>query len=751
MGYEYVLPQGSLGNILIFAPKNGAPTSKIKEGYQLNNMPQKQKKQPSMKHSKVALPPCQALVLDLLQTEPTSEYTLRKLYKHFKGKLSQESVKKATLALAQQGAIKQLSRERFAIPREAVYVIGKIDYVHPSYAYVVPEEGQDDVWVSKEDLLFALDKDVVKVLITRPKARAKHPVGKVVEIVKRSKATWVGRVEQKGQAVFVVPTSRRVYYDILVKPGNLQGAKQHDKVIVALIAAPTAYQHPEGKVIRVLGHAGEHEVEMHAIMAEFNLPTHFSAQVLAAAEAIPGAIPTSEVARRKDFRETLTFTIDPADAKDFDDALSLKKLPNGHYEVGIHIADVSYYIWEGSLIDQEAFERGTAVYLIDRTIPMLPERLANELCSLQPYEDRLAFSAVFELDAHGKLHQEWFGETIIHSDRRFTYEEAQQAIAQQEGDFHQALTTLNELAKELRAERFKQGAINFETTEVRLQLDGQGRPLSVLPKVSQDTHRLIEEFMLLANRRVALHVRRIKQGKHFPTFVYRTHDKPDLEKLGDFALFVKQFGYTLETSPQSLATSLNNLTAHMAGKPAANIVQSLAIRMMAKAMYTTEAKPHFGLAFQHYTHFTSPIRRYPDLMVHRLLKQYLQGQFKFDEQAYENQCQHASERERIAAEAERASIKYKQVELMQTLQGEVMEGVISSMMAWGIYIELVDTLCEGMVRLADMTDDYYVLDEKKFTLTGWQTKKMYCLGDLVKVKIKACDISKRTIDLLLVA
>lgn len=700
-----------------------------------------------MKHSKAVLPPNQALVLDWLQNEPTSDYTLHKLYKHFKGKLSKEDVKEATLALAQRGAIKQLSSGRFAIPREADYVIGKIDYVHPRYAYVVLGEGQDDVWVSKEDLLFALDKDVVKVLITQPKARAKHPVGKVVEIVERSKATWVGKVEHKGQAVFVVPTSKRMHYDILVKPGNLQGAKQHDKVIVAL----TAYQPPEGKVIRVLGHAGEHEVEMHAIMAEFNLPTHFTTPVLAAAEAIAEASPASEVARRKDFRKTLTFTIDPADAKDFDDALSFKQLPNGHYEVGIHIADVSYYIQEGSLIDQEAFERGTSVYLVDRTIPMLPEKLANELCSLQPHEDRLAFSAVFELDAHGKLHKEWLGETIIHSDRRFTYEEAQQAIVQQEGDGHQALSTLNKLAKRLRAERFKQGAINFETTEVKFHLDEQGKPLSVLPKVSQDTHRLIEEFMLLANKRVALHVRRIKQGKHFPTFVYRTHDKPDLEKLGDFALFVKQFGYTLETNPQSLATSLNNLTAHMAGKPAASIVQSLAIRMMAKALYTTEAKPHFGLAFQHYTHFTSPIRRYPDLMVHRLLKQYLQGQFKFDEQAYEKKCQHTSERERIAAEAERASIKYKQVELMQTLQGEVMEGVISSMMAWGIYIELVDTLCEGMVRLADMKDDYYVLDEKKFTLTGGQTKKMYCLGDLVKVQIKACDVDKRTIDLLLVS
>lgn len=708
-------------------------------------MPQKQKQQPATKYSKVSAD-YQALILDLLQANPANDYTLRKLYQDLQGKLSKDDIKETILALAKQGAIKPLRKGHFGLPRKASYVTGKVDYVHPSYAYVVTEAGQADIWVSKEDLLFALDKDVVQVLLTQQKTRAQHPVGKVVAILERSKTTWVGQVVRKGRAMFVVPTSKRMHNDILVKASNLQDAKQRDKVIVAL----TAYQPPEGKVIRVLGQAGEHETEMHAIIAEFDLPTHFPTQVLVAAEAIVGTIPGSEVARRKDFRKVSTFTIDPVDAKDFDDALSLAQLPNGHYQVGIHIADVSYYVPAGSPIDQEAFARGTSVYLVDRTIPMLPERLANELCSLRPQEDRLAFSAVFELDAHGKLHKEWFGETIIHSEKRFTYEEAQQTLVQQQDDFYQALTTLNKLAKALRAERFKQGAINFETTEVRFELDEQGKPLSVLPKVSQDTHRLIEEFMLLTNKRVALHVRRIKQGKRFPTFVYRTHDKPDLEKLGDFALFVKQFGYNLDTNLQSLSTSLNTLTARMAGQPIANTIQSLAIRLMAKALYTTKATPHFGLSFQHYTHFTSPIRRYPDLMVHRLLKQYLQGQLKFDEQTYEKLCQHASERERIAAEAERASIKYKQVELMQTWQGAVMEGVISSMMEWGIYIELVDTLCEGMVRMADMTDDYYVLDEKKFTLTGQRTKKVYHLGDFVKVRVKACDISQRTIDLELV-
>ena len=712
-------------------------------------MPQKQKKQPSTKNSKRLLAH-QAAVLKLLKANPGNEYTLRKLYPHLKHKFSKEEIQEAVLALTKQGTIKQLSRGRFTLLSEAVYVTGKVDYVNPSYAYIVTEEGEDDIWVSKENLRSALDQDVVRVLLSQLKARAKHPVGKVVAIVERSKTTWVGEVVQRGKAMFVVPTSKRMHDDILVKAKNLHGAQPHDKVIVELIATPTAAQPLEGKVTRILGQAGKHETEMHAIMAEFDLPTDLPAQVLAAAKAIAGTIPASEVARRRDFRKVPTFTIDPVDAKDFDDALSLAQLPNGHYQVGIHIADVSYYVPEGSPIDQEAFARGTSVYLVDRTIPMLPERLANELCSLRPQVDRLAFSAVFELDAHGKLHEEWFGETIIHSAKRFTYEAAQQALAHQQGDFYQELATLDKLAKTLRAERFKQGAINFETSEIRFELDGQGKPLRILPSVSQDTHRLIEEFMLMANKQVALHVRRIKQGKRRPTFVYRTHDKPDLEKLADFALFVKQFGYSIKTNLRSLPASLNALTARIAGQPMANVIQSLAIRLMAKALYTTKAKPHFGLAFQHYTHFTSPIRRYPDLIVHRLLKQYLQGQLKFDEQTYEKWCQHASERERVASEAERASIKYKQVELMQTWLGTVMEGVISSMMAWGLYIELVDTLCEGMVRLADMTDDHYVLDEKKFTLTGQRTKTVYRLGDVVKVRVKSCDINHRKVDLELI-
>jgi ribonuclease R len=714
-------------------------------------MAQKNKKEQASKNKEVTQPSYEALVLDLLKNSPSRAYTLSKLYKDFKGKFSQEAIRKAVLGLAEKGAIGQAHNGRFNISANPVYVVGRVDYVNPGYAYIVPEDNQEteDIWVKQEDLLNALDKDKVKVMITQQKEYKKHPVGKVVEILERAQNRWVGRVEQNGQTTFVVVESKRMHYDIYVSSKDLQGAKHNDKVLVELTAGPTAYKNPVGKIIQVFGPMGEHEVEMHAIMAEFNLPHTFPEEVSRQADGILTELPPSEIARRRDFRSALTLTIDPDTAKDFDDALSLQVLPSGNYEIGIHIADVSYYVPEDSIIDQEAFQRGTSVYLIDRTIPMLPDKLSNDLCSLKPHEDRPAFSAVFEMDAQGKLYHEWFGETVIHSNKRFTYEEAQGAIEDPQKSYHQELNILNQVAKQLRADRFKKGAINFETTEVRFQLDENGKPLSILPKINQDTHRLIEEFMLLANRRVALHVHRMKKAKPFPTFVYRTHDKPDLEKMGDFALFVKQFGYSIEPETGRIAQSINTLTARAAGKPEAHIIQTLAVRMMAKALYTTEPKPHFGLAFEHYTHFTSPIRRYPDLMVHRMLKKYLKGSFNFDQTAYEKKCRYASEREKVAADAERASIKYKQVELMQALQGEVLQGVISSMMDWGIYVELVDNLCEGMIRLADMTDDYYQLDEKRFKLVGQRTKKTYQLGELIKVRVKACDVSKRTIDLLL--
>lgn len=635
------------------------------------------------------------------------------------------------------------------------YIVGQVDYVNPAYAYIVPKESQEgeqgDIWVKQEDLLGALDKDLVKVLVLQKAKENKRSVGKVVEIIERNQAPIVGRLDRYGKHAFVIPDGRRMHYDIFIKEKALQGAKHNDKVIVKILDWPHGGKNPTGIIQEVLGQAGLHEVEMHAIMAEFGLSPCFPNQVTAESQAIPEAIPKHEIEQRRDFRKVPTLTIDPEDAKDFDDALSLRKLPNGHYEVGIHIADASYYVKEGSCLDQEALERGTSVYLVDRTIPMLPEKLSNELCSLNPHEDKLTFSAVFELDNRGKVQKEWMGATVIHSNKRFTYEEAQQVITQQQGSFYEELHVLNQLAKQLRAERFKQGAINFETVEVKFQLDAQGKPLCVVPKVWRDTHRLVEEFMLLANERVARRVSEMQQEKNLPTFVYRTHDDPDPDRLNDFWVFVKQLGYQGPTKQQSISHALNAILKATSETKEANIIQSLAIRTMAKAVYTSEDKRHFGLAFQHYTHFTSPIRRYPDIMVHRLLKQYLKGLFNADPQSYKAKCLHVSERERVAADAERASIRYKQVEFMQTLQGKVLEGIISGVTDWGIYVELVDNRCEGMVRLADMTDDYYELDEKGFKVVGKRFKRSYRLGDQIYVQIKACDLTKRTVGLNLVS
>ena len=710
------------------------------------------KKQPLIKNKPQHLSHYTKLLPGLMA--PHQAYTLRQLCQLLKAKghASEKEVKEALRELTKARKIESLHQERYALATVPHYMIGRVDHVNPAYAYIIAEgtsEEQEDVWVKQEDLLGALDKDLVKVVVRKQAKDGKRTVGNVVKIIERNRSPIVGRLVLRGKHVFGIPDGRRMHHDIFIKEKAPKGAKHNDKVVVKITGWPHGDKNPTGVIQEVFGQAGLHEVEMHAIMAEFGLSSCFPDKVRAEAKAIPEAMPVHEMERRKDFRAVPTLTIDPEDAKDFDDALSLRRLPNGHYEVGIHIADASYYVEEGSLLDDEALERGTSVYLVDRTIPMLPERLSNDLCSLNPHEDKLAFSAVFELDSQGKVHQEWLGETIIHSNKRFTYEEAQQVITQQRGNFYEELNVLNQLAKQLRTERFTGGAISFETVEVKFQLDAQGKPLRVVPKVWRDTHKLVEEFMLLANARVAKRVSEMQQGKNLPTFVYRTHDDPDPDRLNDFWSFAKQLGYQGNTQQQSLPYALNAILKAASGTAEANIIQSLAIRTMAKAVYTSEDKRHFGLAFQHYTHFTSPIRRYPDVMVHRLLKQYLKGQFNADPQSYEEKCRHVSERERVAADAERASVRYKQVEFMQALQGEVLEGIISGVTDWGIYVELVDNRCEGMVRLADMTDDYYELDAKGFKVVGKRAKKTYRLGDEVYVQIKSCDLTKRTVTLSL--
>lgn len=625
---------------------------------------------------------------------------------------------------------------------------GVLDHVSSRFGYVVIGEEHPDVFVRAKDLKTAVDGDTVSVSVL-PGKHGEHPEGKVVEVLKRKRNQFVGKIEVSGSYAFVVPDFRKLHQDFFVAGDHMKNAHSGDKVIIEVISWGDGSRNPEGTVVEVLGKAGEHEAEIHSIIAEFGLPMRFPPSVIDSSEKIADDISKTEIQSRRDFRDITTFTIDPEDAKDFDDALSFRKLDNGNVEVGVHIADVTHYVQPDSALEKEAVNRGTSVYLVDRTIPMLPERLSNELCSLRPHEVKLTFSAVFELNADAKIEKEWFGRTVIHSDRRFSYEEAQKVLDTGHGDYADELKALNQLALKLRDKRFAAGAVNFETTEVKFQLDERGRPLAVIPKVRKDAHKLIEEFMLLANRQVARFVFFKNKGRDRNTFVYRVHDHPDEQKIHDFAVFAKKFGYRLDLNTQALSKSLNTLMHDIEGKPEQNVLEQVAIRAMAKAKYTTDPKGHFGLGFDHYTHFTSPIRRYPDMMVHRLLQHYLDNGKPVERKSYEDKCLTASELEKRAADAERASIKYKQVEYMTYAEDKMYEGLISGVTEWGIYAEIIETRCEGMIRMSDLDDDYYEYDEKNYRIVGRRRKKTFTLGDHIRVRVKKTDIDRRLIDLVL--
>ncbi len=688
-------------------------------------------------------------VLNLLNESPGKSYSVRQLAKELqiRGKRHKDNLLELLFRLQDDKKISS-TRNKFKSNQKPNTHVGTVDFVNPRAAFLLSEGFDQDPKVRVEDLNFALDGDLVEFYITSKPGR--QPRAKVERIISRKRTSFVGRIEMSAKYAFVIADSRKMHYDIFVKGSDLNGANQKDKVIVEITEWHGRDRKPEGKVVRVLGKAGENNAEIHSIMAEFGLPFSFSEKIEKVAANIPEAISAGEIKKRRDFRNKITFTIDPADAKDFDDALSVEKLKNGNYEIGVHIADVSHYVREDDLLDKEAIDRATSVYLVDRTIPMLPEKLSNGLCSLRPKEDKLTFSAVFELNENGKIVKEWFGRTIIHSDRRFTYEEAQEVIETTSGDFTAEILLLNDLAKKLKQERFKKGAINFETTEVKFKLDSDGKPLGVIPKVRKDAHKLIEEFMLLANKRVAHFIYNLHNTKDKYTFVYRTHDNPDPEKLSNFSVFAQKFGHRIQLGDNGVSKILNGLMDEIEGKPEQNVLQSLAIRTMAKAKYTTEAKGHFGLAFDHYSHFTSPIRRYPDVMVHRLLQHYLLNGKPANREEYEQKCEHSSEMEKRAAEAERASIKYKQVEFMQNTEQEEFDGIVSGVTEWGVYVEITETKCEGMVKISDLTDDYYEFDEKNYCVVGSRNKKTITLGDQVRVSIKSTDIDRRTIDLLFV-
>ncbi len=631
---------------------------------------------------------------------------------------------------------------------------GIVDHVNPRFAFIICEDFEDDVKISASHLGNAFDGDEVSFSILPGRRKGPRAEGQVVEILKRKREEFVGLIDIKDTYAFVIPDNKKIHGDIFIPIEKIKDAKSGQKVIAKIVEWPSKDKNAVGVITEVLGDAGTNDVEMHAILLEYDLPYDFPRKVIEASENIPSNITKDEIANRKDMRETTTFTIDPVDAKDFDDALSIKHISKlgdeSLWEIGIHIADVSHYVTPGSVLDKEAFKRATSVYLVDRVVPMLPERLSNELCSLRPNEDKLTYSAVFQITDGGVVKNQWFGRTITHSDKRFTYEEAQEVLDKGEGPFHEELVTLNKIAHQLRDQRFKKGSIKFESTEVRFELNEKGEPLSVVPKERGDTHKLIEDFMLLANKRVAQFIHSKKPDPPELTFVYRIHDNPNPDRLLNFSNFAKTFGYGLKLDDGNIASELNKMVDELEGKPESRVLTDLAIRSMAKAKYSTENIGHFGLAFPFYTHFTSPIRRYPDVMVHRLLEMYLNGAESQSKKYYEDLCEHCSTREKLAADAERASIKYKQVEYMERVIGEEFEGIVTGITDWGLFVEVNETRCEGMVRISTMEDDVYIADLDNFRLIGNNNKKIIRFGDTVKVRVDACNLGNRTIDLTLV-
>lgn len=649
--------------------------------------------------------------------------------------------------LHESGYLEQLARGKYRLRTRGGTITGQVDMQPTGYAYVHSDEAETPVYVSARNLMHAMAGDKVRVhLFARRKGHDQE--GEVVEILERSRKTWVGTLEISRNYAFLIPTGK-ASFDIFIPAENLGGAKNGQKAVAEITEWPANAKNPVGIITEVLGDAGVHETEMHAILAEYELPRRFPEKVEKAAEKIPEEIPEAEYGRRRDFREVTTFTIDPADAKDFDDALSLRPLDNGNYEVGIHIADVTHYVKPGTLLEEEAYERGTSVYLVDRVVPMLPEKLSNGVCSLRPREDKLCFSAVFEITPEATVLHEWFGKTVINSDRRFSYEEAQEIIETGKGDLAGEILMFNTLAEKLREQRFRGGAIAFDRVEVKFNIDENGKPLSVYFKESKEANKLVEEFMLLANRKVAELFGKGGDKKSPRVFVYRIHDRPDAEKLENFNNFIHKFGYGIQTvTPRGVAESMNQLLGNVRGKKEQNVVEMLAIRAMAKAEYSVRNIGHYGLAFDYYTHFTSPIRRYPDMMVHRLLEKLLEGGRSSHTGDYAEMCRHSSEMESRAANAERASVKYKQVEFMQDHIGEIFAGVISGVTDWGLYVELENKI-EGMIPVSQLDDDFYIFDEKNYLIRGRHTGRTFQLGDPVKVKIWRTNLEKKQLDFLL--
>ena len=669
--------------------------------------------------------------------------------------------------------IKETDRGKFTINQDRKYHIGTLDLTTNSNGYFICDDFENDIFIPSINLNKALHKDTVKVY-TYNKRGSKKLEADVVEVLERAKTEFVGVLQLNKNFGFVIPDDNKMYADLFISQNKINGAEDGDKVVATLTDWPSNSKNPFGKITQVLGKPGDHNTEMHSILVEYGLPYEFPKEVEAEAENLPIEITKEEIAKRRDMRSDLTFTIDPKDAKDFDDALSFTKLENGNYEIGIHIADVSHYLQEKTILDDEAYDRATSVYLVDRVVPMLPEMLSNGVCSLRPNEEKLTFSAVFEINEKAQIVKKWFGRTVTYSDQRFTYEEAQAIIENcnlsklkeytmpidisiidkeynVSKEIVEATLKLDELAKKMRKKRMQAGAISFNRVEVKFNLDEEANPVGVFFKEAKDANKLIEEFMLLANRKVAEFIGQEKGKPSKKTFIYRVHDEPNIDKLNALQGIVSKFGYSLNTeTKETISQSLNKLLSDVHGKAESNMVETLAIRTMSKAEYTTQNIGHYGLAFDYYSHFTSPIRRYPDVMTHRLLQYYLDGGKSPKAEVYEEKCKHSSQMEELASKAERDSIKYTQVKYMQDHKDMEFEGVISGVTEWGIYVEIKENKCEGMVRIRDIKSDYFIFDEKQYAIIGQSTKQVYQLGDDVVVKVKKTDLERKHLDFNLI-
>ena len=672
------------------------------------------------------------------------------------------------IELKQNKRIEEIERGKYKIIQNEHYHIGVLDVTSNKNAYFITDSLEHDAFIPTINLNRGLDGDTVKVYVYRRRNNNKFE-GEVIEIIKRAKTEFVGVLQMSKNFGFVIPDNNKMYADIFIPKKHIDGAEHGDKVLATITDWPENSKNPFGKITTVLGKPGEHDTEIHSILLEYGLPYEFKKEVEQDAAKLSTEITSQEISKRRDLRKTLTFTIDPKDAKDFDDALSFKLLENGNYEIGIHIADVSHYVQPNTILEEEAYNRATSVYLVDRVVPMLPEVLSNGVCSLRPHEEKLTFSAIFEMDEKAHIIKEWFGRTVTYSDQRFAYEEAQEIIETKSDSIPEevsitgksytvkkeivaATLKLDELAKKLRKRRMQHGAITFDRVEVKFNLNEEAEPVGVYFKESKDANKLIEEFMLLANKKVAEFIGKNKNGTPTKnTFIYRVHDEPDTEKLASLQQIINKFGYKIDTkTKETTSNSLNKLLNDVHGKPEENMVETLTIRSMSKAVYTTDNIGHYGLAFDYYSHFTSPIRRYPDVMTHRLLQHYLDGGKSPKSGSYEIKCEHSSEREMMAAKAERSSIKYMQIKYMQDHKNQEFKGVISGVTEWGIYIEIIENKCEGMVRIRDIKDDYYIYDEKQYALVGQATKSLLQLGDEVTVKVKNTDLERKHLDFYLV-